>query len=104
MAEKVRVFKLAKEFAVENEVMVAKIQNLGFQVRNYMSALEPEDARTLQELASIIKYRIVPFKFEENPLEAFDVEKYTFWYQNNTVVGITITADYSKNTAFTFFQ
>jgi translation initiation factor IF-2 len=50
MSEKVRVFKLAKEFEVENEVMVAKIQNLGFQVRNYMSALEAEDAQRVRRL------------------------------------------------------
>jgi translation initiation factor IF-2 len=50
MAEKVRVFKLAKEFSVENEVMVAKIQNLGFQVRNYMSGLELEDAQRVRRL------------------------------------------------------
>ena len=47
MVQKVRIFKLADEFAVENDVMVAKVQNLGFAVRNYMSAIVSN--RVLQE-------------------------------------------------------
>jgi translation initiation factor IF-2 len=50
MSQKVRVFSLAREFGLENEVMVAKIQNLGFGVRNYMSGLDAEDAQRVRRL------------------------------------------------------
>ena len=50
MVQKVRIFKLADEFDVENDVMVAKVQNLGFAVRNYMSAIEVEDAQRVRRL------------------------------------------------------
>ncbi len=50
MAQKVRVFKLAREFGVGNDTMVARIQNLGFAVRNYMSALGDEDAQRVRRL------------------------------------------------------
>jgi translation initiation factor IF-2 len=46
----VRVFNLAREFGLENEAMVAKVQNLGFSVRNYMSGLEVEDAQRVRRL------------------------------------------------------
>jgi len=50
MADKVRVFKLAKEFGLDNDAMVAKIQNMGFAVRNYMSGVDPEDAERVRRL------------------------------------------------------
>jgi translation initiation factor IF-2 len=50
MVQKVRVFKLAREFGVENEVMVNKVRNLGFAVRNYMSPLEVDDAQRVRRL------------------------------------------------------
>ncbi len=50
MSQKVRVFSLAREFGLENEAMVAKIQNLGFSVRNYMSGLEVEDSQRVRRL------------------------------------------------------
>lgn len=50
MVQKVRIFKLASEFDVENDVMVAKVQNLGFAVRNYMSAIDVEDAQRVRRL------------------------------------------------------
>jgi translation initiation factor IF-2 len=50
MVQKVRVFKLAREFGVENDVMVNKVRNLGFAVRNYMSGLEVDDAQRVRRL------------------------------------------------------
>jgi translation initiation factor IF-2 len=44
MAQKIRVFTLAREFNLNNESMVTKIQDLGIEVRNYMSALDTEIA------------------------------------------------------------
>ncbi len=44
MAQKVRVFKLAREFGMDNETMVHKIQEMGIEVRNYMSSLEVDAA------------------------------------------------------------
>jgi translation initiation factor IF-2 len=48
--QKVRVFNLAREFGVENDVMVNKVRNLGFAVRNYMSAIDSEDAQRIRRL------------------------------------------------------
>jgi translation initiation factor IF-2 len=48
MAQKIRVFQLAREFGLENDVMVVKIQNMGLDARNYMSALEAEDAQRVR--------------------------------------------------------
>jgi len=59
--QKVRVFKLARDFGVENEVMVNKIRNLGFAVRNYMSALDVEDAQRIG--------RLLEREREENTIE-----------------------------------
>jgi hypothetical protein len=44
MAQKVRVFKLAREFGMDNETMVHKIQEMGIEARNYMSGLDAEAA------------------------------------------------------------
>jgi translation initiation factor IF-2 len=59
--QKVRVFKLARDFGVENEVMVNKVRNLGFAVRNYMSALDAEDAQRIR--------RLLEREREENTIE-----------------------------------
>ncbi|MDD5308404.1 MAG: translation initiation factor IF-2 [Deltaproteobacteria bacterium] len=48
MAQKIRVFQLAREFGLENDVMVVKIQNMGLDARNYMSALDVEDAQRVR--------------------------------------------------------
>ncbi|MDJ0765034.1 MAG: translation initiation factor IF-2 [Myxococcota bacterium] len=48
MAQKIRVFMLAREFGLENDDLVAKIQDMGFEVRNYMSALDPEVAQRVR--------------------------------------------------------
>ncbi len=50
MVQKVRIFNLADEFDVENDVMVAKVQNLGFTVRNYMSSIDVDDAQRVRRL------------------------------------------------------
>ncbi|MCP4676826.1 MAG: translation initiation factor IF-2 [Deltaproteobacteria bacterium] len=50
MAQKIRVFTIARDFGLENEVAVSKIQSLGIEVRNYMSALEPETAQRVHRL------------------------------------------------------
>ncbi len=42
MAQKIRVYKLAQEFSIDNETMVAKIQDMGIDITNYMSALEDD--------------------------------------------------------------
>ncbi len=53
MAQKIRVFTLAREFGLDNETAVAKIQDMGIEVRNYMSAIDSEIAqrvrRTIQK-------------------------------------------------------
>jgi translation initiation factor IF-2 len=50
MAQKVRVFTLASEFGFQKEEMVAKIQQFGFVVRNYMSGLDADAADKVREL------------------------------------------------------
>ncbi|MBN2528371.1 MAG: translation initiation factor IF-2 [Deltaproteobacteria bacterium] len=50
MAQRVRVFKLASEFGLENNQMVARIQEFGFPVHNYMSALDSETAQEVRNL------------------------------------------------------
>lgn len=50
MAQRVRVFKLASDFGLENSEMVAKIQEFGFPVQNYMSALDNDTAQQVQSL------------------------------------------------------
>lgn len=50
MAQRVRVFKLASEFGLENTQMVAKIQEFGFPVQNYMSALDSDTAQQVRSL------------------------------------------------------
>ncbi len=50
MAQRVRVFKLASEFGLENTQMVAKIQEFGFPVQNYMSALDSDTAQQVRIL------------------------------------------------------
>ncbi len=50
MAQKVRIFTVAREFGLENEVAVTKIQGMGIEVRNYMSALDPETAQRVRRL------------------------------------------------------
>ncbi len=50
MAQKIRVFTIARDFGLENEVAVSKIQSLGIEVRNYMSALEPDTAQRVHRL------------------------------------------------------
>ncbi|MBN2343959.1 MAG: translation initiation factor IF-2 [Deltaproteobacteria bacterium] len=50
MAQRVRVFKLASDFGLENSEMVAKIQEFGFPVQNYMSALDSDTAQQVRTL------------------------------------------------------
>ncbi len=48
MAQKIRVFTLAREFGLDNEAAVAKIQDMGIEVRNYMSAIDTEVAQRIR--------------------------------------------------------
>lgn len=50
MAQKIRVFKLARDFGIENDDMVSKIQSLGIEVRNYMSALDADSVARVRRL------------------------------------------------------
>jgi translation initiation factor IF-2 len=50
MAQKIRVFKIAREFGIEDEAMVIKIQDMGIEVKNYMSALDVEVAQRVRRL------------------------------------------------------
>ncbi|MCP4677114.1 MAG: translation initiation factor IF-2 [Deltaproteobacteria bacterium] len=50
MAQKIRIFTLAREFGQDNELMVARIQSMGIEVRNYMSALDAEIAQRVRRL------------------------------------------------------
>ena len=41
---KVRVYEIASELGMNNRELLGRIQSLGIQVRNHMSALEPAEA------------------------------------------------------------
>ena len=40
---KVRVYEVARELSLSNRELLNRIQSLGIQVRNHMSALEPAE-------------------------------------------------------------
>src|SRR5215470_17861643 len=42
-AQKVRVYEMAKDVGLSNKDLVDKIRGLGIEVKNHMSALEPDD-------------------------------------------------------------
>src|SRR5688572_30355363 len=42
-AQKVRVYEVAKDVGLTNKDLVDKIRALGIEVKNHMSALEPDD-------------------------------------------------------------
>src|SRR5215470_3224343 len=42
-AQKVRVYEMAKDVGLSNKDLVDKIRALGIEVKNHMSALEPDD-------------------------------------------------------------
>ena len=48
MAQKIRVYKLAQEFSIDNESMVGKIQDMGIDITNYMSAVENDVAQQVR--------------------------------------------------------
>ena len=48
MTQKVRVYNLAVEFGFEKNEMVTKIQNFGFDVKNYFSNLSQDDAEKVK--------------------------------------------------------
>jgi len=48
MAQKIRVFTLAREFGLDNDAMVEKIQEMGVDARNYMSALDADLAQRIR--------------------------------------------------------
>ncbi len=48
MAQKIRVYKLAREFGIANEIMVNSIQGMGIEVSNYMSAMDIEVAQRVR--------------------------------------------------------
>ncbi|MBN2717164.1 MAG: translation initiation factor IF-2 [Deltaproteobacteria bacterium] len=50
MAQRVRVFKLASEFGLDNSQMVARIQEFGYPVQNYMSALDSDTVQQIRHL------------------------------------------------------
>src|SRR5215813_14433129 len=41
--QKVRVYEMAKDVGLSNKDLVDKIRGLGIEVKNHMSALEPDD-------------------------------------------------------------
>jgi len=45
---KIRVHELAKEFGIASKEMVAKIMDLGYNIKNYMSTLEDYEARDIR--------------------------------------------------------
>ena len=47
---KIRVYQVAKELGLENRELVARIQSMGIDVRNYMSSLEPDDVVHVKRL------------------------------------------------------
>ncbi|NMB76661.1 MAG: hypothetical protein GYA21_16215, partial [Myxococcales bacterium] len=42
---KVRVYEIAKEVGIESKALVARLQAMGYDVRNHASSLEDVDAR-----------------------------------------------------------
>ena len=50
MAQAIRVYKLAAEFGISKEQMVAKIQEFGFPVNNYFTTIEEDSAKRIRDL------------------------------------------------------
>ncbi len=46
---KIRVHELAKEFGISSKEMAARIKDLGYPIRNYMSTLEEYEARDIRK-------------------------------------------------------
>ncbi|MEW5911148.1 MAG: translation initiation factor IF-2 N-terminal domain-containing protein, partial [Thermodesulfobacteriota bacterium] len=49
---KMRVYELAKELKIENRDLIRQLIELGFDVRNHMSSLSPEEVQAVRD-----KYR-----------------------------------------------
>ena len=47
-AQKVRVYELAKEVGVENKDLISRVRTLGIEIKNHMSALEPDDVARIK--------------------------------------------------------
>jgi len=47
-AKGMRVYEVAKEIGLANKDLVAKIRTLGIEVKNHMSALEPDDVARIR--------------------------------------------------------
>ena len=46
---KIRVHELAKEFGIPSKDMAAKIKDLGYQIKNYMSTLEDQEVQDIKK-------------------------------------------------------
>jgi translation initiation factor IF-2 len=63
---KIRVYEVAKELGLENRELISKIASLGIQVRNHMSALEPNDLERVkraldkEKQQNVVEERIRP--------------------------------------------
>ncbi|MFH1148029.1 MAG: translation initiation factor IF-2 [Pseudomonadota bacterium] len=56
---KIRIYELAKELDMDNKQLLAQVKEMGYDVKNHMSALEEADAKRVKEIIMGVRSEVV---------------------------------------------